>query len=256
MLMIRAYRNWICALRNRLGRRTRPGDVVYELRAGVRFNMESGRHDVRVLNEIWLDRIYERIGDFRVCDGWTVVDLGAHKGAFTVRAALAGPRTIVHAVEPAPANLSCLRTNLQLNRIANVHVHDVAVGRARGRAVLAFETADSGRGSLVAARGHSQHMVVDTVTLEELLVDVDGPVDLLKIDVEGAEYDVLRSMPEQALSSVRRVVLEYHAVEDRTAEQVLRELRSVLEREHFRCVEARDRSLLFAARPNGGGIAP
>ena len=87
------YRNWVGALLNRFGPRSTNQTVTYVLRSGVIFRMRAGSHDIRVLNEVWLDRIYEPAPDFSVRKGWTVLDLGAHKGSFAVRAALAGPTT-------------------------------------------------------------------------------------------------------------------------------------------------------------------
>ena len=245
--MLRLYRNWLCAYRNRLDSSSEGGEVVYRLRSGPVFSMEAGPHDIRVLNEVWLDRIYEQQDDFRVQGGWTVVDLGAHKGAFTIRAALSGPSTEVHAVEPAPDNIAGLRRNIELNGLANVHVHEEAVGSSRGRALLTFDTADSGRSSLVVERGHSARIPVSTVPLADLLAGI-GEVDLLKMDVEGAEHDVLHTVPTTVISIVHRIVLEYHGTVDSTAEAACASLRSLLEGHGFRCVEARDRSLLFATR--------
>ena len=246
--MLGLYRDWRVAFRNRLARRTKGGRVLYRLRCGARFSMEAGPHDVRVLNEVWLDRIYEPTAEFRVRDGWTVVDLGAHKGSFTVLAALSGPRTVVHAMEPAPDNLECLHRNIELNRATNVRVYERAVSSREGKSLIAVDSAASGRSSLIIERGFADLVAVRTMRLEDLLTQIPGSIDLLKIDVEGAERDVFRHASAETFSRVRRIVLEYHEIPGRSADEVAGDLRALLFQRGFRCGEVRNRHLLFAER--------
>jgi FkbM family methyltransferase len=247
------YRNWVEALINRFGDRSGNRPVTYVLRSGSAFRMQEGSHDIRVLNEVWLDRIYEPFLDFAVRDGWTVLDLGAHKGSFAIRAALAGPATRVLAVEPAPENLQYLNANIALNHLSNVVVHANAVSTEPGEALLYVGgERGSGTNSLFKEQveGHEAISVsVPTIRAEELLERAGGEVDLMKMDVEGAEHAVLHAISPDALRRIRRIVLEYHGVAGLDAQAVGDDLREHLQRHGFDCALARDRSLLFARRP-------
>ena len=172
------YRNWLDALLNRFGPPSRDGAVTYILRSGAAFRMQAGSHDIRVLNEVWLDRVYEPDADFSVREGWTVLDLGAHKGSFAVRAALAGPKTRVHAVEPEPENLRYLNANIALNRLENVVVHAAAVSADPGEALLYVGGhRGSGTNSLLRERVKGDKGVsvaVPTIRLDDLLERAGG----------------------------------------------------------------------------------
>ncbi len=244
------YRNWLDALQNRFGPPSRDGAVTYNLRSGAVFRMQAGSHDVRVLNEVWLDRVYEPDADFGVREGWTVLDLGAHKGSFTVRAALAGPKTRVHAVEPAPENLRHLNANIALNHLNNVVVHAAAVSADPGEALLYVAGRGSGTNSLLRERvkGDKGSVAVPTIRLDDLLERAGGEVDLMKMDVEGAEYAVLHAISSQALRRIHRIVLEYHGVTGLDAEAVRDDLQSHLQGNGFECAAPKDRPLLFARR--------
>jgi FkbM family methyltransferase len=246
------YRNWVGALLNRLGPPAGDRAVTYVFRSGAALSMKGGSHDVRVLNEVWLDRIYEPSPDFRVRQGWTVLDLGGHKGAFTVRAALAGPTTRVHVLEPEPENLRYLRANLVLNRLANVVVHAGAVSTSSGEALLYLsDHGGSGTNSLFQEQVEGRKvrtLSVPTIRLDDLLDRAGGQVDLMKMDVEGAEYAVLHAVSPEGLRRIRRIVLEYHAVAGLDAQAVGDDLRQYLQGNGFECAVAEDRCVLFARR--------
>lgn len=245
------YRNWVDALLNRFGPPSGDDAVTYLLRPGAAFRMQSGSHDIRVLNEVWLDRVYEPDADFRVREGWTVLDVGAHKGSFAVRAALVAPQTRVHAVEPEPENLRYLNANIALNRLENVVVHAAAVSADPGEALLYVARRGSGTNSLLRERVKEDKgvpLTVRTIRLDDLLETAGGRVDLMKMDVEGAEYAVLHAVSSKALRRIHRIVLEYHGVTRLDADAVGADLQRHLQGNGFECTVAKHRSLLFAHR--------
>ena len=246
------YRNWVEALSNRFGPPSGDRAVTYVLRSGAAFRMQAGSHDIRVLNEVWLDRIYEPSPDFCVGKGWTVLDVGAHKGSFAVRAASADPTTKVHAVEPEPENLQYLNTNVALNRLQNVVIHAAAVSPDPGEALLYVGgERGSGTNSLFQKQVAGQKRAavsVATIRLDDVLERAGGQVDLMKMDVEGAEYAVLHAVSLKSLRRVRRIALEYHGVAGLDAHTVGDDLRKHLQGNGFECAVAKDRCLLFARR--------
>lgn len=257
------YRNWVTAYRNRFEIRVPQGIVRYYLRSGASLTMQAGEYDVRIVNEIWLDRAYEPTHDFVVRNGWTVLDVGANKGAFTVRAALSGPETKVFAVEPEPNNITYLRENIAANDLSNVHVIEGAVGTHSGEGVLYLgDRSRPGDHSIVAERDQIMHrepnetvqertIAVKIVQLEEIVAQSHFSVDLLKLDVEGAEREILLSANPDVLTSIKRVALEYHAIQGMTAASVAWDIQNKLEGCGFRCFRAANRPLLFATRVGG-----
>jgi FkbM family methyltransferase len=114
-------------------------------------------------------------------DGRVAWDVGAHIGFFSL--VLAQRCRQVIAVEPGPDAARRLRTNAELND-APIEVVEAAAGATSGTTRL--ELAADGRMNHVAAEG----VAVRQVTLDELAA-AHGLPDLVKIDVEGAELDVL-----------------------------------------------------------------
>lgn len=149
--------------------------------------------------------------------GGTFVDVGANWGYFTLVAADAvGSAGRVVALEPDPRVHAELRANVARNGIGTVTVLPVAASDRAGEAVLAgYAEADRNRGvsSLVAApAGAAASFPVRTAPLDDLLdgLSIDR-VDLVKIDVEGAEELVVRGMARgMAAGRYRRILVELH----------------------------------------------
>lgn len=152
--------------------------------------------------------------------GAVVVDVGANLGIFTVlMARLVGPTGRVIAYEPVPENLSFLRDNLGMNYVQEwVDVRPVAASDRAGRSTFSFTSRYVGMGSLRLDTGEHalrypsdvvRTFEVDTVDLGEDLGDA-GTIDLVKVDVEGAELEVLRSLrPALHAGRVRALCLEF-----------------------------------------------
>lgn len=117
--------------------------------------------------------------------GLTVYDVGANVGFYSLIASRVGGAVV--AFEPVPRNLNFLRRHLELNGAANARVVAAAVGAANGTVHFDFGAHPScGR---VACSGNLE---VAMVSLDQLLAEGSVPEpDLIKIDVEGAEADVL-----------------------------------------------------------------
>jgi FkbM family methyltransferase len=121
--------------------------------------------------------------------GAVFVDVGANVGFHTVLAAqLVGPAGKVFAVEPAPWTLELLRANVRRSGV-DVTVLPVAASEARGTVRLSVDPAHRSGARLGTELGPGPE--VDAATLDELLPE-EVAVDVLKVDVEGAEPLVFR----------------------------------------------------------------
>jgi FkbM family methyltransferase len=126
--------------------------------------------------------------------GMSFCDVGGNIGVFTLLAAkLVGPSGRVIAFEPTQDNARILRENVQLNGYAHVIVYEKAVADTPGSVRLHL-SAFRGSHSLLPgpARSTGQVCEVEAVRLDSL-ADTEG-IDLMKVDVEGAELQVLRSL--------------------------------------------------------------
>lgn len=163
--------------------------------------------DVDVLHEVWVLDMYHLRGlDLRRYGDDVpvprIIDIGACTGLFSALCARAWPDAQILAVEPDLENYGILTLNLaQWNHRATPT--RLAVGAASGVATL---HGMHGTGHTVP--GDQGGETVTQATLESL---INGrPVSLLKVDIEGGEYDALMACPRDALRLVDRIVMEWH----------------------------------------------
>jgi FkbM family methyltransferase len=143
------------------------------------------------------------------------VDIGAGLGDFTILAAHGFPNSRVYAYEPFMESFTLLGRNLVANQIKNVEIFQQAVGQT-GALVLDLSGGEplqiQSHQDQNGGGGDSERSVkVTSLALNEVFVQ-NGirRCDLLKLDCEGAEYDILLNAKPECLERVQRVVMEYH----------------------------------------------
>ncbi len=215
-------RDW-CALRRiatnpwstvRFRKGQRDGDVFeVRMREGGPLWLRGGRADFHMFHRIFLRDEYRLRASVATQLG-CVVDLGANVGLFSARIAPLARRVIAY--EPFPESFAQLQANLAERR--NVEAVCGAVSDRSGvlRLFPPRKQSRSGTHSLYpeACGELSERFVeVPSLTLDELFAchRIDA-CDLLKLDVEGAEYPILYGASAAALGRIRRIHGEYHDV--------------------------------------------
>ncbi len=204
-------RAWLAGTVNLLPLKHR---IAPELRVPVRVAAGDGSRwfwfrdgsELIALDEIFSDGEYAQVGDGAPA---TIVDLGANCGQASMWLRGRFPDARIVSVEPDPRTFATLQRNLR--RDPHVTLRQVAITAQDGWCRLERE-ADSSWGTRVSAGGNGAADVdhVPSVSLETLLAQHDiERVDLLKVDIEGMEYDALAT--SDALRRVQRVIGEIHA---------------------------------------------
>jgi len=171
-----------------------------------------GAMDTWCVKEALLDRLYERFG-FTIEPRWTVMDIGAGIGEFAIAAAGSATQGRVLAFEPFAPSFRLLERNVVLNRIVNIEVFNEAVTgqtRSLGLDVSSGEPAMFESVDLITGEGNDRVPIV-SAALGDIVrrLGIDR-LDLLKLDCEGAEYDILLNSPPDVIEQVQRIVMEYH----------------------------------------------
>lgn len=173
--------------------------ATFELRPDVPSDRE-------VVDECWKSNDYRvPVGGFA---GGTVVDVGANIGAFSVLAAKAGAGKVV-AVEPFASNRERLMHHVSMNgTVDQTFIDHRAITGSTGNGVV---MTGAGGGAHIDQDGiGSDEHVVATLALEDLIA-LHAPVRFLKIDIEGGEYDALRTVEAHTLNEhVVELALEFH----------------------------------------------
>ena len=148
--------------------------------------------------------------------GATFVDVGANWGYFTLLAAhLVGSRGRVIAMEPDPRLFAMLRANVEANRLRQVAPLALAAADRAGTLELAGHDPEGGNWGLSSLMGNGhggERFSVESRTVDEVLDERGAErVELLKMDIEGAEEMALRGMEAGlARGRYRRVLVELH----------------------------------------------
>ena len=144
--------------------------------------------------------------------GMTVIDVGAHIGYYTLLfAKCVGPNGCVVAFEPLPANFELLKRNIQLNDLTYVQTFSRAVFSRDEEIILTVpdDLPHSGDASVYHGSGTKQFRV-PAIALDAFCDSAGIRPDILKMDVEGAEYDVLVGA-ERTISRYRpKLLIELH----------------------------------------------
>lgn len=150
--------------------------------------------------------------DFTLSPGDRVVDIGAHHGYFALMAGSYGAEVL--AVEPNPLNFSILEKNIRANSKMKIKALNAAMGPRNETLVFNFGKTSTTGALKIAERDWKRTDVdlpVNGLTLKSLMQDNGlSSIKVLKVDCEGAEYEVFLDMPKELLSKVEYILMETH----------------------------------------------
>lgn len=167
-----------------------------------------GDADDSILAEIFLLREYSLIEPVLKSAQTVVLDIGAHKGFFALYVRALNAEVPVLAYEPEENNYAALKRHLELNKIQGVTTKNVAVAKEEGTLLLNVSE-DSHNHSIVVAPGTTVQKKVNATTLEKILNKFEK-VDVLKMDIEGAEFQIFENTSSEVFAKIGTIFMEYH----------------------------------------------
>jgi len=208
-LVASKIKNWPTFMYNyALGLVPRDG---YYFRTGARIKIGRGVDHVPII-EIFLREDYGKMKNNSV-----IVDLGANIGVFTIYATMTSKDTIVYAYEPFAGFCDLIRENVRLNgRDSAVRCFNYAVAGESTTRTLYVKGTDFFFPTLIGKSSDNgqESIQVKCTTLAEIIESNQlGRVDMLKMDCEGAEYEILYSAAS-VLERVKEIRMEYHNLDN------------------------------------------
>ncbi len=194
----------------------------WTLLSGIRIILEH-RSDWYVYNEIFVNgeydsAIHEMIGDAPAGRPWITLDLGAHAGFFLARLCdlyyhqrQSMPPVSAILVEGSAKTFARLQRLMSASGYAGITVslHHGLAGQKEGSGYLAESTSEATNQITPIAAGPGE--TVPYLNLDRICA-ASPEIDLLKCDIEGAEFALIDQYPE-LLAKVRRAVIEFHSEE-------------------------------------------
>jgi FkbM family methyltransferase len=223
--IIRLYSNWWVPFFHYL-RFIKSSKVVLVLRNGIQYQFGAQDFDaIAAINDVWLRKEYTPLGN-EIKRGSVVIDIGAHIGDFSIFAAKYDKDIAVFSYEPSKESFTFLVTNIELNKARNIKAFNLAVSKTQGEIKYYIDEKNTTLHSTVIAM--ESYQIINSTTLEHILTDNNIlSCDLLKLDCEGAEYEILFNTPGEILNRIQNISMEYHRVPDYTVNDLTRYLKDM-----------------------------
>lgn len=138
-----------------------------------------------------------------------IIDCGANIGMSTMYFKNLFPDARIIAFEANPDTYGILKKNIENNNLSNVEVHNVAL-YDQEKEISFFTSSSNLRASIRKDRGGANELIIPAKKLSDYLKKIEK-VDLIKIDVEGAELNIIQDLYDSSLlQKADQYIIEYH----------------------------------------------
>ena len=185
--------------------------------------------DQSVVAEIFKLREYRKAEDVIRRAQATIIDVGAHAGFFSLYVRALNPIVPVVAIEPEANNINLLEQHIKENNLSGITVVPGVLVEVSGQRtlVLSEDSHNHRLDSSGDAPGADNTSEVDAFSFNDLCKNVEvNEVSLVKLDIEGGEYEVFNGMDEDDFNRIGAIIMEYHAgahQSPQNLEQLIRE---------------------------------
>lgn len=169
----------------------------------------------QLIHEIFSDNYHVFKRKIQFQPGDVILDIGANEGVFSILMAKLFPGTRILSFEPVPKTFFTMIRNIALNGVSNIYPYNIGVGGKSNKSEIIYcdKTYSGGSSMVVTPNPESQDIAhVEVVALDDIFNPSKFPfvdrVKLLKMDIEGAEYESLYN--STILPRVDNMVAEFH----------------------------------------------
>ena len=215
--LIKSISNWQLHFLNKLGL-YKNDPFLFKTRNGIK--IEVPKRLYHEFKEIFMENAYSVGLRKNVGNKPIIIDIGANVGFFTMFAVSKYPGCTIYAFEPIHFNYEGLLKNKKMNNQEDIHIFNKAVCGYSGKITMNFEETESYTTSASIIKNitdnHMQSIEVPCLTLCDIFTQNQlTRCDLLKMDCEGAEYDILYNTPKEIFYKIDQMAIEVHAGENK-----------------------------------------
>ena len=225
---------------------TKKDYVIFETRSGLKIKIRVNSTDLMAFTHVWMIQEYSD-DNFSINSDDVIIDVGAHIGLFALFASQFCKNGKIFCYEPIKENYKILIENIEMNQIQNIFPNNLAVTEETSRVKIFLNDDQSGHSMFIQNKNFVE---VDSKSLSDIFID-NGikECDFLKLDCEGAEYEIIESLPSDLFTKINKTAIEYHMVDTKPEllEQLINKFKQFSFSVHTRSLFA-DIGFLFAKK--------
>lgn len=206
--IFRAVINWPSLLVDYFNLHKKP-EYKVTISGGYSFMLRSNTSDKWSIHEIILRDDYKLKN--RIKTPKVIVDLGANIGVFSIYSAMMFPTAQVFSYEPEENNFNLLIKNIRLNNLEKrVFSFQLACADIDHPRYLSLDS-DIRSHSVVNDNTNKNLQQIKTINLQQIIEkNAIKRIDILKMDIEGSEYEVFYTIPPTMFEKIGQISMEYH----------------------------------------------
>ena len=225
---------------------TKKDYVIFETRSGLKIKIRVNSTDLMAFTHVWMIQEYSD-DNFSINNDDVIIDVGAHIGLFALFTSQFCKNGKIFCYEPIKENYKILIENIEMNQIQNIFPNNLAVTKETSRVKIFLNDDQSGHSMFIQNKNFVE---VDSKSLSDIFID-NGikECDFLKLDCEGAEYEIIESLPSDLFTKINKTAIEYHMVDTKPEllEQLINKFKQFSFSVHTRSLFA-DIGFLFAKK--------
>jgi len=182
-------------------------NIILETRNNIKIKIRTNSTDIMQVATIWLAEDYN-IPEFDIKKNDIIIDIGSHIGLFCLYASQYCKNGKIFCYEPVKENFYILIDNLELNKIKNIIPFNSAVSNQTNKTKIFLNSDDSAHSIFDSGKNSID---VNSTTIKSIFDENKiKNCNLLKLDCEGAEYQIIDSIPSEYFFRIDKIIIEYH----------------------------------------------
>lgn len=207
--IIKVYKTWPKAFLDYFGFYHKNKLIHHRMRSSDEYLIRPRTSDFGIINEIFVIEEYNQLIDF-IKKGSTVIDVGAQAGIFSVYAANKKKNVKVYSYEPFKENYPLLEKNVKINGLSN-QIKVIKKGLSGKGGIKRFTICEENTGGHGFYAEGDQKIDIETISLDEVFASNKiKECDYLKMDCEGAEYEIFENASKKTLDKIKSISMEFH----------------------------------------------
>ena len=186
--------------------------VTFETKNNLKIKIRVNSTDLMALTNVWMINEY-KIEKFKINKNDIIIDVGAHIGLFSLLASKSCFAGKIFSYEPINENFEMLMQNIKSNKLKNIFPFNLAVSKNTSNVKLFLDKDESAHSIF---QKNTSYVTVESISLQKIFDDNDiNFCKILKLDCEGAEYEIIDSLPDKYFEKIQNMIIEYHLADSK-----------------------------------------